>query len=396
MENQLPTLYLNKQRVSKKTGKTPLFFKHEINGKTAKFQPNIKVAPNEWNQALQRVENDATLTQKITMMREAWKVRLNMGRDDNSSIEELQLVFKESINRVVKTKPLRPKARLTFYELLDKYMEQYKSRHRHTHLKKFLTVKNSLQSYYPKLDYSELTTELFENYRDKLVKNDLSNNYIKDLFKIIKRGCKFGRSLNIAIPLDIDEYKIDAYKGKVIWLTKEELAALEAVECTETEQKVKDCFLFRCYTGLRHSDMKHVDILNLKGNILEFNIQKQAKLHKITLSNGTKSLALLKKYKSFPITTSQNENRKIKILCRRAKINELTETYKRSGTKLITKVSPKYEIIAGHDARRTFARLAYEKKVDLFQLSKFLGHSSIDVTLGYIGVTLADQENIAF
>lgn len=396
MDKQLPSLYLNKQRVSKKTGKTPLFFKHEIHGKIAKFQLNIGVNPDEWNQAMQRVENDATLSQRITMIRESWKVRLNMGKEDNSSVEELQLVFKESINKDVKKKTQRPKAGLTFYELLDKYMEQYKNRYAHTHLKKFLTVKNSLQSYYHKLDYSELTTELFDNYRDKLVKRDLTNNYIKDLFKIIKKACKFGRSLNIVIPLDIEEYRVETYKGKIIWLSQEELAALEAVECTESEQIVKDCFLFRCYTGLRHSDMKHVDILNLKGNRLEFNIQKQAKLHGITLSDGTKSLALLKKYKSFPITTGQNENRKLKILSRRARIDEVIETYKRSGSKFIAEATPKYKKITGHTARRTFARLAYEKGVDLLKLSKFLGHSSMDVTLGYIGVTLADQENIAF
>jgi len=396
MEKQLPTLYLNKQRVSKKTGKTPLFFKHEINYKIVKFQLNIKVNPDHWNQALQRVGNDATLSQKLTQIREAWQVRLNMGKDDRCSIEELQLVFKESINKKVKKKPERPKASFTFYELLDKYMEQYKNRYAHTHLKKFLTVRNSLQSYYPKLDYNELTTELFDNYRDKLVKRQLTNNYIKDLFKIIKKACKFGRSLNITIPLDIEEYRVETYKGKIIWLSQEELTALENVECSETEQEVKDCFLFRCYTGLRHSDMKHVDILNLKGNRLEFNIQKQGKLHGITLSEGTKSLALLKKYKSFPITTGQNENRKLKILCQRARINDVTETYKRSGSKFLTEATPKYKKITGHTARRTFARLAYEKGVDLLKLSKFLGHSSIDVTLGYIGVTLADQENIAF
>ncbi|EPR69872.1 tyrosine-type recombinase/integrase [Cyclobacterium qasimii] len=396
MRKQLPSLYLNKQRVSKKSGKTPLFFKHEIHGKIVKFQLNIKVNPEYWNQALQQVESDTTLTQKITQIRELWKLLFHIGKNDNRSIEMFQQMFREKINGEVRKKPIDLKANFTFYELFDKYMEQYKNRYAHTHLKKFLTVKNSLHSYYPKLAYQELTTELFDNYRDKLVKRQLTNNYIKDLFKIIKKACKFGRSLNIAIPMDIEEFRVETYKGKIIWLTQEELTALENVECSESEQVIKDCFLFRCYTGLRHSDMKHVDILNLKGNRLEFNIQKQGKLHGITLSEGTKSLALLKKYKSFPITTGQNENRKLKIFCQRARINDVIETYKRSGSQFLTEASPKYRKISGHTARRTFARLAYEKGVELLKLSKFLGHSSLDVTLGYIGITLADQENIAF
>src|SRR5690606_32302343 len=118
-------------------------------------------------------------------IRESWRVRFSMGKEENSSIEELQLIFQESINKGAKKQSSKLKVRFTFYDLLDKYMEQYKNRYAHTHLKKFLTVKNSLRGYYPTLEYSDLTTELFDDYRDKLVKSSLSNNYIKDLFKII-------------------------------------------------------------------------------------------------------------------------------------------------------------------------------------------------------------------
>src|SRR5690606_14564308 len=115
MEKQLPKLYLNKQRVSKKTGKTPLFFKHEIMGKTARFQLKTKVDPNTWNQDLQRVENDSTLTAHLNHIRESWRVRFNMGKEDNNSIEELQQIFKESINKEGRDKSSKLKVRFTFY-----------------------------------------------------------------------------------------------------------------------------------------------------------------------------------------------------------------------------------------------------------------------------------------
>ncbi len=103
MPKILPTLYLNKQRVSSKTGEAPLHFKHIIQGKKTTFPLRIKVAPEVWNQDLQRVEGDATLTDKITELREAWHVRYNMFKDEPNAREELQNVFRESINKEVKS-----------------------------------------------------------------------------------------------------------------------------------------------------------------------------------------------------------------------------------------------------------------------------------------------------
>src|SRR5690554_722661 len=123
MESQLPKLYLNKQRVSKKTGKTPLYFKHEYLGKPVRFQQKFKVDPNDWNQDLQRVENDSTLSARLKEIRESWRVRFSMGKEENSSIEELQLIFQESINKGAKKQSSKLKVRFTFYDLLDKYME---------------------------------------------------------------------------------------------------------------------------------------------------------------------------------------------------------------------------------------------------------------------------------
>jgi len=393
MNENLPKLYLNKQRVSKKTGKTPLFFKHQLDGQTFKLQLNEKVKPEEWNQTLQRVDGDSTLTQKLLLKREAWKLRYLIAKEENASVSEIQQLFQESLNQKLKNKATKIKKSYTFYELLDRYVEQYQKTFSKDHLKKFKTVRKTLEGIFPNLKYSEMRTELFDKYREELEDRGLSNNYIKDQFKIIKRACKYGRALGINIPVDIDDFKVVPYKGTIIWLNKLELEALEKVECNNEEQKLKDCFLFRCYTGLRHSDMKSVNIFGLDGRQLTFHIRKQRKPHTITL--GDKSFALLKKYKSFPITSVQNENKKIKILCQRAKINTTIEVYRMSGSKLITEQFPKYKKITGHTARRTFAKLAYEKGISLLKLSRFIGHSSIEITQNYIGESMEEQEGIA-
>lgn len=47
---------------------------------------------------------------------------------------------------------------------------------------------------------------------------------------------------------------------------------------------------------------------------------------------------------------------------------------------------------SNHDLRRTYGRLLWKAGVKLETISAMLGHSSVDVTLEYLGINLSDQE----
>lgn len=395
MKKILPTLYMNTQRVSKKTGDAPLFFKHQIKGRSVNFQTKIKVAPEKWDQDLQRVKEDETLSNTILSIRETWHTVLKMGLEDNHSKDQLIKAFQQSINRVKpKANSIEKIINHTYYDLFDKYVQINKVQMDWDYLRKYKTIKNSLQKYYPELCYSDLKFEMLKEYHDHLIDRELSNYTIKDHFKCMKVAAEYGRSLGYPISLDINRYSIKTYRPEAKFLTMEELNALELVQTkTKKEKHVKDWFLFRCFTGLRYSDLEHVNIINLRGNDLQFHIQKQGKLHTIPL--GAKSLSILKEYKTFPYYPGQYENITIKKLCERANISTLTETHKMTGVKLISTVRPKHEIISGHDARRSFARLNYERGIKLLTLSKFLGHKSEKTTADYIGITQEDFQGIS-
>ncbi|MCI4317629.1 MAG: tyrosine-type recombinase/integrase [Thermoplasmata archaeon] len=42
--------------------------------------------------------------------------------------------------------------------------------------------------------------------------------------------------------------------------------------------------------------------------------------------------------------------------------------------------------VSHHDLRRTFGRVAYDAGMDLVQLKNLLGHSSVEMTVHYIGL----------
>jgi integrase len=392
MTKSIATLYINLQRISPKDKKAPLFFKHQIAGKHISLQTKIRVKPEKWKQELQKVEGDETLTKELFNIRQSWGLRLQIGLEEKSSIEEIKNLFKQSIRKEL-IKAVNSNRKQAYYDLFDQYIEVNKKQKTESHLRKFTTTKNSLKQYYPNLHFTELKQKLLQEYHDHLIDRELTNNTIRDHFKIMKVIAKYGNSMGFNIPWDIKDYNIKAYSPEKIWLTMQELQAFEEVECKKnSEQLVKDWFLFRCYTGMRFSDMQHVDVLGLTGNELTFNIQKQRKLHKIPL--GQKSLAILKKYKKWPKYTQQYENRTIKVLCKRVGIDTIVETSKLSGFNWIKSYNPKHEVIKGHDARRTFARLAYERNIPLLTISRIIGHSSEKQTQDYIGVVAQEMQGV--
>jgi site-specific recombinase XerD len=51
--------------------------------------------------------------------------------------------------------------------------------------------------------------------------------------------------------------------------------------------------------------------------------------------------------------------------------------------------------LEAHDMRRTFARLGYEAGVTVEQISKLLGHESIETTMTYLGLTIDIESSVS-
>ena len=142
-------------------------------------------------------------------------------------------------------------------------------------------------------------------------------------------------------------------------------------------------FLFRCYTGIRFSEMPYIDVNNLDARVLSFYIPKTSKSHQIPLNR--KALEMLKKVKRFNPISQQKENQYIKILAKRAKIDRPVQRVKLSGSVSTVETFPKWKLCSSHTARRTWARIAYDAGVDILKISRYIGHSDIATTLKYIG-----------
>ena len=189
--------------------------------------------------------------------------------------------------------------------------------------------------------------------------------------------------------------RLKCTQKKIIFLTFDELTRLKNCKIPETKkylERVRDVFLFCCFTGLRYSDVFNLKRSDVKENHIEITTVKTADSLVIELNNHSR--AILDKYKDvvfenhkvLPVVTNQNMNDYVKELAELAEINEpIRETYYK-GSQRIDIVTPKYALIASHAARRTFICNALSLGIPPHVVMKWTGHSDYKAMKPYIDI----------
>jgi integrase len=181
----------------------------------------------------------------------------------------------------------------------------------------------------------------------------------------------------------------------VIFLTWAELTKLREYNIPDTKKyldRVRDVFMFQCFTGLRYSDVFNLKRCDIKGNHIEVTTVKTADSLIIELNNRSK--AILDKYKDvhfehdkvLPVITNQKMNDYLKELAELAEINDpVRETYYK-GNQRIDETMPKYALLGTHAGRRTFICNALSLGIPAQVVMKWTGHSDYKAMKPYIDI----------
>jgi len=184
-------------------------------------------------------------------------------------------------------------------------------------------------------------------------------------------------------------------RKKVIFLTPDELNQIRNYPIPSTKQyleRVRDVFLFCCFTGLRHSDVYNLKRSDVKDDCIEITTVKTADSLVIELNNHSR--AILEKYKDIafegdkvlPVVSNQKMNLYLKELCQLAGIDEpIRETYYR-GNERVDEVLPKYELVGTHVGRRTFICNALSLGIPAQVVMKWTGHNDYKAMKPYIDI----------
>ena len=287
-----------------------------------------------------------------------------------------------------------------FYEAFDDFVRVCGRQNDWTHstFEKFAAVKNHLKNFRSELSFDffdeEGLTEYVQYLREvREMRNSTIGKQLSFLKWFLRWSFKQGMHSNNAY--DTFKPKLKDTQKKIIFLTWEELNRLREFKIPPTKQaleRVRDVFLFQCFTGLRYSDVFNLRRSDSKGDHIEVTTVKTSDSLIIELNDHSK--AILEKYKdvefeknkALPVITNQKMNDYLKELAELAEINEpVRQTYYK-GNERIDEVTPKYALLSTHAGRRTFICNALALGIPPQVVMKWTGHSDYKAMNPYIDI----------
>ena len=381
-----------------------IYARHRI-----EFTTGYRIDVSKWDADKQRVKNGCTNKLKQS----ASEINADLLR----YYTEVQNIFKEF--EVQETMPTaqqlkdtfnmrvrntvedeQKEVQISFWNVVDEFVKECGSLNNWTDstYKKFSTVKNHIREFKKNANFEYFDENGLNEYVNFLrEKKDMRNSSVGKQIGFLKWFLRwsFKKGYNHNIAYETFKPKLKTTPKKVIFLTWDELNKLKDYQIPKDKQyleRVRDVFLFCCFTSLRYSDVRNLKRSDVKPDHIEVTTVKTADSLVIELNDHSK--AILEKYKdvhfenniALPVISNQKMNDYLKELGELAGIDEpIRETYYK-GNKRIDEVIPKYALLSTHAGRRTFICNALALGIPAQVVMKWTGHSDYKAMKPYIDV----------
>ena len=388
----------------------PIRMRVNFASKRIEFTTGYRIDAAKWDTDKQRVRNGCTNKLKqsaseinASLLGYYTEVQEIFKKFEVEEIMPTPEQIKEAFNALhkpieeVKQRKSTPNA---FYKAFDEFVRDCGRQNDWTDstYEKFAAVKNHLMNFRDGLTFDFFDEKGLNDYvtylRDvKEMRNSTIGKQLSFLKWFLRWAFKKGLHQNNAY--DSYKPKLKSTQKKIIFLTWEELNKLREFEIPAAKQaldRVRDVFLFQCFTGLRYSDVFNLRKSDIKGDHIEVTTVKTSDSLIIELNNHSK--AILDKYKDvafeddkvLPVITNQKMNDYLKELAELAGIDEpVRQTYYR-GNERIDEVTPKYALLGTHAGRRTFICNALALGIPPQVVMKWTGHSDYKAMKPYIDI----------
>ena len=389
----------------------PIRMRVNFASKRIEFTTGYRIDAAKWDTDKQRVRNgctnklkqsaseiNASLLGYYTEVQEIFKkFEVEEIMPTPEQIKEAFNALHKPIEEEVKPGNSTPNA---FYKVFDEFVRDCGRQNDWTDstYEKFAAVKNHLMNFRDGLTFDFFDEKGLNDYVTYLrdVK-DMRNSTIGKQLSFLKWFLRwaFKKGLHQNNAYDSYKPKLKSTQKKIIFLTWEELNKLREFEIPAAKQaldRVRDVFLFQCFTGLRYSDVFNLRKSDIKGDHIEVTTVKTSDSLIIELNKHSK--AILDKYKDvafednkvLPVITNQKMNDYLKELAELAGIDEpVRQTYYR-GNERIDEVTPKYALLGTHAGRRTFICNALALGIPPQVVMKWTGHSDYKAMKPYIDI----------
>lgn len=358
--------YLDKPQAKK----SPIRARLSAFGYKIRFGLGFSINPALWDKKNQKAKPIMDYCQLINE-------RLNNIRDKADNIVMTYKINREVpdeyelISKILDDAPARRNSK-TFEELFNEFISHKARIVKAGSLKRFTSCYNLLIEFKPGIKV--ITSEILADFTTYLLEHKYSPNYINKMTGII-----IGYSEWLGKPLK-KKIKVRLMKSDKVYLSVEELTKIQDLHIkSDPLDRVRDLFIFSCWTGIRYSDLSKFKESNIQQindiYCLIFVSQKTGIKSVVPLTNIC--LKILEKYNgSLPyVPSDQKYNEMIKTVCELSGINNIVHLSKLEGESRVPYSVPKYKVISSHTARRSFVTNMSKLGLTTKQISLMTGHT---------------------
>ena len=370
----------------------------------------FRVQESDWDTEAQRVIPSCEDAAKVNYTIEEWIsisneifARYEFIEKRTPSTSEFRDLFNDMIGRETATNALSVvKTSDDVLTVFDVFVRTMGRRNQWTDAtyEKFAAIKSHLKEFDPHMSLHQVNDDKMQCYFEYLMKKQMKNTtiakhlaFVRWFFRWAADNQYYDGSIHKTF-----KPKIKGSSGElkeVIYLTKEELRRLEQFVFAPNQgylERVRDVFLFCCFTGLRYSDVAKLLRSDVKDGYIEVITKKTNDQLRIELNKHSR--ALLDKYKytkiakglALPVISNVKMNAYLKELGRLCEIDEPIRIVYFRGNKRCEEVREKWELLTTHCGRKTFVVTALQLGIPAEVIMKWTGHSNYSAMKPYIKI----------
>lgn len=391
--------FILKEPKSKEDTLVYLFCNYQY--KRFKYSTGEKIKPKFWNFGSQQAKETRNFpeypefNERLKLFRNGintvFRRLLNDGIQPTNELLKRELE-KELSDNIVKSQ------KMTLFSFTNDFIEESRTAKTIGTIKNYKNtlrhLTNYAEAYNKRVDFDTIDLSFYSSFLNYLG-NDLglaTNSmgiHIKNLKTFLNEATERGYNENF-------EFKKKKFKKlqeekDTVYLSVDELKIIENTNFSTKPrlERVRDLFLIGCYTGLRFSDFSQIKKENIdrKKSIIQIRTQKTK--DKVYIPIHPVVSKILSKYNNVTpkAYTNQVMNKLLKEVALYSGIDTPIEISSTVLGKTSKEVTPKYNLITTHTARRSFATNLYLAEVPAISIMKITGHKTEKSFLRYIRVT---------
>lgn len=377
--------WINRSKAAQ--GLAPIYIRITVNGKRAELSLKRSIAPEKWNSHAENAKGNSEEMRTLNL--HIAQTRVHLEKIHSQLLAEESHITAEEIKSRYLGKHLAKRTLLTTVDYHNKLMEQQAKNGEveNSTLDKFKVFKKRLEAYilaeFNKSDVAltDLDHPFLAGF-EQFLKSNFLNGHNAAMFKLKQ----LKKVVNMAVMNNwIDRNPFFNSKLKILevkrqFLTSEELDQFSNIPLSGNLEKVRDIFLFQCYTGYAYSEVSNLKKSNLvrgiDGNPWISIQRKKTKKKTAKMSNVPllpQAWAILEKYKDCEVCKVNN------TLLPNFRVYEIN-----SSIRLIAGLCGIDKKLTSHIGRHTFATtVTLANGVPIETISSMLGHSDISTTQIY-------------